>query len=55
LVDQPEVMIGDAAQRFDQERNLTDEPTRQRIQQLLDALIRLATTARPANARPIED
>jgi len=41
-VNQPEVMIGDAAQRFGPDGRLTDEPTRQSIQTLLDALVKLA-------------
>jgi len=39
---QPEVMIGNAAQRFDELGTLTDEPTRQFIQKLLAALVQLA-------------
>jgi len=42
VVNQPEVMIGNAAKRFDQNGKLTDEPTRQHIQKLLAALVRLA-------------
>jgi NADPH-dependent FMN reductase len=42
VVNQPEVMIGNAAQRFDQHGRLTDEPTRQFIQKLLGALLQLA-------------
>ena len=42
VVNQPEVMIGNAAQRFDQDGRLTDEPTRQFIQKLLGALVQLA-------------
>jgi chromate reductase len=45
-VNQPEVMIADAAQRFDPDGKLTDEPLRQRIQQLLVALVRLARASR---------
>jgi chromate reductase len=41
VVNQPEVMIGNAAQRFDQSGTLTDEPTRQFIQKLLVALLQL--------------
>jgi len=44
-VNQPEVMIGNAAQRFDQDGRLTDEPTRQHIQKLLAALVQLARTS----------
>jgi chromate reductase len=42
VVNQPEVMIGNAAQRFDQDGRLTDEPTRRYIQKLLGALVQLA-------------
>jgi len=42
MVNQPEVMISNAAQRFDQNGRLTDEPTRQHIQKLLAALVQLA-------------
>jgi chromate reductase len=42
MVNQPEVMIGNAAQRFGQNGRLTDEPTRQFIQKLLAALVQLA-------------
>jgi len=41
-VNQPEVMIGNAAQRFGPDGRLTDEPTRQSIQTLLEALMQLA-------------
>lgn len=41
VVNQPEVMIGNAALRFDQYGTLTDEPTRRFIQKLLGALVRL--------------
>jgi chromate reductase len=56
VVLQPEVMIADAANRFDAEGNLTHEPTRARIRELLGALrdltlgLRLAQT-QPAGAR----
>lgn len=36
----PEVMIGNAAQRFDEQGNLTDENSRKHIQKLLENLIR---------------
>lgn len=42
VVNQPEVMIGNAARRFGADGSLTDEPTRQFIQKLLDALANLA-------------
>jgi len=38
-INQPEVMIGNAAARFDQEGNLTDEPTKEFIRQLLQNLV----------------
>lgn len=41
VVSQPEVMISNAAQRFDEAGRLSDEPTRQHILKLLNALVRL--------------
>jgi len=38
-VNQPEVMIGNAASRFDAEGNLTDETTKDYIRKLLQALV----------------
>lgn len=38
-INQPEVLISDAANRFDAEGNLTHEPTRQLIRRQLEALI----------------
>jgi chromate reductase len=38
-INQPEVMIGNAAKRFDQEGNLTDETTQEFIRQLLQNLV----------------
>jgi chromate reductase len=35
----PEVMIGQAAQKFDADLNLTDEPTREFVRKLLVALV----------------
>lgn len=49
LVNQPEVMIANAAQRFDATGRLTDEPTREQIRKLLDALLRLIRINRPGN------
>lgn len=46
VVNQPEVMIGNAAQRFGPDGRLTDEPTRAHIQKLLAALVRLAGISR---------
>jgi chromate reductase len=47
VVNQPEVMIGNAAQRFDEQGRLGDEPTRQLIRKLLVALVQLARNAAP--------
>jgi chromate reductase, NAD(P)H dehydrogenase (quinone) len=38
-LNQPEVMIAKAAERFDERGNLTDAATKERIQQLLEALV----------------
>lgn len=43
-VNQPEVMIANAAQRFDPQGKLTDESTRKFIQRLLTALLQLTKT-----------
>ena len=48
MVNQPEVMIAHAAQRFDQDGRLSDEPTRQHIQKLLSALLKLVKISRTA-------
>ena len=37
-VNQPEVMIGNAAERFDEQGNLTDETTKDYIRRLLQNL-----------------
>ena len=37
-INQPEVMIGNAAERFDAQGNLTDEKTKERIRKLLQSL-----------------
>ena len=47
VVNQPEVMIGNAAQRFDTDGRLTDEPTRQFIKKLLGALVQLVKIGKP--------
>ncbi len=44
-VNQPEVMIVHAAQRFGPDGRLTDDPTRQHIQMLLAALVQLVKSA----------
>jgi len=41
VVNQPEVMISNAAKVFNQNGKLIDEPTRQFIQKLLGALVQL--------------
>jgi len=38
-LNKPEVMIGDAAHRFDSQGNLTDENTRKYIRDLLEGLV----------------
>jgi len=50
VVVQPEVMIGNAAERFDQNGVLTDERTRQLIKKLLSTLVQLENSARRARA-----
>jgi chromate reductase, NAD(P)H dehydrogenase (quinone) len=39
-INQPEVMIANAAERFDAEGNLTDDPTKDYIRKLLQALVK---------------
>jgi chromate reductase len=41
-VNQPEVMIGNASERFDAEGNLTDEQTREYVRRLLQNLVEWA-------------
>lgn len=41
-VNQPEVMIGNAAERFDAQGNLVDESTKKHIQRLLESLVNWA-------------
>ena len=38
-VNQPEVMVGNASERFDAEGNLTDEATRKYVRRLLQSLV----------------
>jgi chromate reductase len=38
-LNRPEVMLGDADELFDEQGNLTDEDTRERIRKLLQALV----------------
>ena len=47
-LNKPEVMIGQAQTRFDQAGNLTDEPTREFIRKLLEALRDWTNRLRPA-------
>jgi len=49
VVNQPEVMIGNAAQRVGLDGKLTDETTRKLIRELLVALVKLATISRDAH------
>lgn len=44
VVNQPEVMIANAAQRFDDNGKLVDESTSQHIQRLMNALVQLVKT-----------
>lgn len=50
VVTQPEIMIGNAAQRFDEDGRLNDEPTRKLIGKLLTALVVLTKSRSPATA-----
>lgn len=50
VVVQPEVMISNAAERFDQDGRLTDERSRQLIRKLLSTLVQLEKSARRARA-----
>jgi chromate reductase len=45
-INQPEVMIGNAAERFDAQGNLTDERTKKHIRQLLQNLAEWARRIR---------
>jgi chromate reductase len=49
-INKPEVMIGQAAQKFDVQLNLTDQPTRERIAALLTSLV--AWTRRLSAGKP---
>jgi chromate reductase len=49
-VNQPEVMIGNAAERFDKEGNLTDEMVRNLMSQLLANLVNWARRIAPPSA-----
>jgi chromate reductase len=52
VVSQPEVMIGNAGERFDRDGKLTDEPTRESIRKLLSALQALAKVNQACNDAP---
>lgn len=52
-VNQPEVMIGNAVERFDPNGRLTDEVARHLMRKLLEALVKLALSARRAKAAPV--
>ena len=52
-VNQPEVMICNAAQWFDPNGRLTDAPTRKHIQELLAALVRLARSSPPGENKAV--
>lgn len=51
VVNQPEVMIANATQRFDQDGRLTEESIKLQIQKLLVALVQLIKIS-PASKRP---
>lgn len=51
VVNQPEVMIGNAAQRFDRDGRLTDETTRKLLQKLLGALLQLVKVSPASKSR----
>lgn len=51
VVSQPEVMIANAAQWFDENGRIGDVPTRQLIRRLLDALVQLARVSAAGNRR----
>jgi chromate reductase len=51
-INQPEVMIGNAAERFDAQGNLSDEASKKLIRQLLQNLVEFAERLRPAEERP---
>lgn len=55
VVNQFEVMISNATQRFDEDGRLIDVPTRQSIRKLLDALIHLFRITRTAQSRPPDE
>jgi len=52
-VNQPEVMISNAAQRFDEKGDLTDESTRKVIQKLLRSLVNLVNVSQASKAKAV--
>jgi chromate reductase, NAD(P)H dehydrogenase (quinone) len=48
---QPEVMVGNAAQRFDENGNLTDEQSANLIRQLLENLVTWTRRLQPDSSR----
>ena len=50
-INQPEVMIGNAAERFDAQGNLTDDKTKDLIRKLLHALAEWTERIRPAQSK----
>lgn len=49
-LNQPEVMIANASEKFDEQGNLTDAKTEQKIKELLEALVVWTTQLRKARA-----
>lgn len=47
----PEVMIANAAQRFDEQGNLVDENTRKHIRNLLESLVKWTQQLEKGNGR----
>jgi chromate reductase len=39
VLNRPEVMVGKVAEKFDEQGNLTDEHTKEKIKELLQALV----------------
>ncbi|HEX8266828.1 MAG TPA: NAD(P)H-dependent oxidoreductase [Pyrinomonadaceae bacterium] len=54
-VNQPEVMIGSAHERFDEEGNLKDEKTKELIRELLQNLINLSRTIKNSRNAAVEN
>ena len=49
-LNRPEVMIGNASERFDQQGNLTDHDTREHIKKLVEALVKWTRQLQKAQA-----